>query len=80
MQDRRLKHGEVADAAVGGDQRRDLDRMVDVRSLVAPFASLIAMLVGGKGDGSQEFGGVGRQWIGGLVDESCPSQLISKDR
>lgn len=44
MEERRLKDRDVIDAADGGDQRRDLDGMVDVRRLVIALAPLVAML------------------------------------
>jgi hypothetical protein len=66
----RLKDRDVSDPAVGGEDRCDRNRMIDVRCLVAAFATLIAMLFGSEGERAEEFG-EGQEvgwWSGGVVE------------
>ena len=61
----RLKDRDVSDPAVGGEDRCDRNRMIDVRCLVAAFATLIAVFFGGEGERAKECGE--RQKVVGLM-------------
>jgi hypothetical protein len=55
-----LEDREVVAAADRRDERRDLDRVIDVRRLMVALAPLVAMFAGGEGERFQEISG-GRQ-------------------